>query len=410
MIRVTFPTSRTVCTRVSGRAGSPLTARQYLVGCATLSQALRLAAVRTREEIGGVTPEEWRKARNAYWQTTILALNTEIGQVVSMTHPDVPGGVGSFRIMSWRLKKDWEAVFHDAGVTEEASHELGDAQAFGRACDLGGAGDDFRGIADGIDLDDVVHVVALNLPGDAGERHQVIGDHDDVVGIHRVGQGEAERTAGRCAVGAVGVAEGIGGRRGDHRDVNVYLTVLDGLPTAAMRAQDSHAAHVALGAVVAQRAVHRAFDVMDDAFLHQVNGALLRGEGCAGEPHQVFDAEAGGGFKCHERDAVAVAQVVMVGEDHAVAQSAVAQSSLEIGHALVAVLGKVFIRSDRRGLLAAAGLILADADVRDLGLAVDHGGYHASGGILREFHAIGHSSPYTAGLCPTETGEAPVST
>jgi len=78
-----------------GRSGSPLTARQHSVGCGTLSQALRLAAVRTREEIGGVTPTEWRKARNAYWKTTILALNTEVGQVVSMSHPDVPGYRGT---------------------------------------------------------------------------------------------------------------------------------------------------------------------------------------------------------------------------------------------------------------------------------------------------------------------------
>jgi hypothetical protein len=90
-----------------GRAAAPLTARQHLVGCATLSQALRLAAVRTREEIGGINPAEWRNARNASWKTTLLALNTEVGQVVSLTHPDVPGGYGDFRIQSWRLNKDW---------------------------------------------------------------------------------------------------------------------------------------------------------------------------------------------------------------------------------------------------------------------------------------------------------------
>jgi hypothetical protein len=77
------------------RAGAPLTARQHMVGCATLSQALRLAAVRTREEIGGVNAAEWRNARNASWQTTILALGTEVGQVVSISHPDVPGMKGT---------------------------------------------------------------------------------------------------------------------------------------------------------------------------------------------------------------------------------------------------------------------------------------------------------------------------
>jgi hypothetical protein len=78
-----------------GRAGAPLTARQHLVGCATLSQALRLAATRTREEIGGVNPAEWRNARMATWKTTLLGLNNEVGQVVSITHHDVPGMKGT---------------------------------------------------------------------------------------------------------------------------------------------------------------------------------------------------------------------------------------------------------------------------------------------------------------------------
>jgi hypothetical protein len=36
-----------------------------------------------------------------------LALGTEVGQPVSVTHPDVPGGYGDFRIQSWRLNRDW---------------------------------------------------------------------------------------------------------------------------------------------------------------------------------------------------------------------------------------------------------------------------------------------------------------
>jgi len=38
-----------------------------------------------------VNPAEWRNARTATWKTTLLGLNNEIGQVVSITHPDVPG-------------------------------------------------------------------------------------------------------------------------------------------------------------------------------------------------------------------------------------------------------------------------------------------------------------------------------
>ena len=74
-----------------GRPGAPLTAQIHSVGLARLSQALRVAATRTREEIGGVCATEWRDARRATWQTTLLGLGNEVGQVASQTHPDIPG-------------------------------------------------------------------------------------------------------------------------------------------------------------------------------------------------------------------------------------------------------------------------------------------------------------------------------
>jgi hypothetical protein len=81
-----------------GRSGSPLTSQMHSVGISTLSQALRVAATRTREEVGGVTPMEWRNARAVGWQTTLLGLGNEVGQVVSMTHPDVPGARGTCNV------------------------------------------------------------------------------------------------------------------------------------------------------------------------------------------------------------------------------------------------------------------------------------------------------------------------
>jgi hypothetical protein len=101
-----------------GRAGSPLTSQMHSVGCSTLSQALRIAATRTREEIGGVNPTEWRNARTATWQTTLLGLANEVGQVVSITHPDVPIGTGKFRIQRWSLKKDWSVEIQGQTVTD----------------------------------------------------------------------------------------------------------------------------------------------------------------------------------------------------------------------------------------------------------------------------------------------------
>lgn len=120
--------------RYYGRGNAPLSSTMNSIGICTMSQGLRCAATRVREEVGGVwekgietTPLEWKAARVANWGTTILALDTEVGQVVSVTHPDVPGGynpdtwvqgVGPgtdgwingksyYRIQSWKLKKDW---------------------------------------------------------------------------------------------------------------------------------------------------------------------------------------------------------------------------------------------------------------------------------------------------------------
>jgi len=75
-------------------------------------------------------------------------------------------------------------------------------------------------------------------------------------------------------VRAVGVAEHVGSGGRDYRDVDVDFPILNRLPASAVRAQHAHAAHLALRAVVAQRAVQGAFDVVDDAFFHEVDGGF----------------------------------------------------------------------------------------------------------------------------------------
>ena len=105
-----------------GRAGSPLTSQMHSVGISTLSQALRIAATRTREECGGVTPMEWRNARTASWQTTLLGLGNEVGQVVSMTHPDIPGARGTCNVTgataTWVSGDVWTYAGTATGDTE----------------------------------------------------------------------------------------------------------------------------------------------------------------------------------------------------------------------------------------------------------------------------------------------------
>jgi hypothetical protein len=105
-----------------GRSGSPLTSQMHSVGLATLSQALRVAATRTREEVGGVTTWEWRNARTASWNTTLLGLGNEVGQVVSITHPDVPGVRGTCNVSgstaTWASGDPWTYAGSAAGDTE----------------------------------------------------------------------------------------------------------------------------------------------------------------------------------------------------------------------------------------------------------------------------------------------------
>ena len=111
-----------------GRAGSPLTTQMHSVGCSSLSQALRIAATRTREEVGGVTPAEWRDARTAAWQTTLLGLGNEVGQVVSMTHPDIPGLHGTCNVSggtaTWVSGDPWTYAGTATGDSELVNKEI----------------------------------------------------------------------------------------------------------------------------------------------------------------------------------------------------------------------------------------------------------------------------------------------
>ena len=123
--------------RYMNRPGAPLTSRLHSVGLSTLSQAGRVATTRTREEIGGILrPDqsnpyiEWDNANLALWKTTILGLDTAVGNVVSITHPDLttypglPGGppespnTWKFRVERFTLHKDWSVTLNGRSVTD----------------------------------------------------------------------------------------------------------------------------------------------------------------------------------------------------------------------------------------------------------------------------------------------------
>jgi hypothetical protein len=102
----------------NNRSQNPLAATFAISGCSTKSQAGRIAIVRSREELGGITQAEQDSARLASWKTTILALETEAGMVVSVADPDIPAGTGKFRIQRWSLNRDWSIEIQGRTVTD----------------------------------------------------------------------------------------------------------------------------------------------------------------------------------------------------------------------------------------------------------------------------------------------------
>ena len=103
-----------------GGAAGPLFLKSNvnLSGTCTKSQAARIISIRLREELGGTSTAEWKAARQLVFRTTVLALNTEPGMVCSMTHEDMPGGSGEFRVSSWKLNKDYSIDIQGRTTTD----------------------------------------------------------------------------------------------------------------------------------------------------------------------------------------------------------------------------------------------------------------------------------------------------
>ena len=92
-------------------------------------------------------------------------------------------------------------------------------------------------------------------------------------------------------------------------------------------------------AIIAERAVHAAFDVMHRAGIHQLDDRLVTGKRCAGEPHQVAAPMRAAVCRAVKSDAVAVAQVMMAADGHAVAQAAESQRSFQVATRLSPLAG-----------------------------------------------------------------------
>src|SRR5579862_2523779 len=178
----------------------------------------------------------------------------------------------------------------------------------------------------------------------------------------------------------------------------MHFAVLHCLPASTMRAQYPKSAHAAVRAIVAQRAVHAALDMVHRAGFHQLDDRLVAGERRAGKPHQVARAHAGSRLKRVERDQVSVAQMMMAADGHAVAQPAKPQRRFQVRNPLVPVCGIVAVAANRRAVFMAGGTMSVDALIRDSFAAVDRGGHAPSGGIRNQGRGEGgaHAWPPAA--------------
>jgi hypothetical protein len=89
-----------------------------LCGSASRSQVGRVIVPRLREELGGISTAEWLAKRRVAFKTTDLALNVEPGMVCSMTHADMPGGAGEFRVETVRWNPDHSIDIQGATTTD----------------------------------------------------------------------------------------------------------------------------------------------------------------------------------------------------------------------------------------------------------------------------------------------------
>jgi hypothetical protein len=110
---------------------------QYLVqtinyvGVSNLSQCARLITTRLREEVGGLANgsgphgtdsgiNEQAIARNFQFKSTVLALGTQLGDIVSLSHSALPySGYAEGRVSRWAFNPDMSIDFQCSATTDD---------------------------------------------------------------------------------------------------------------------------------------------------------------------------------------------------------------------------------------------------------------------------------------------------
>ncbi|GBE30830.1 hypothetical protein BMS3Bbin04_01866 [bacterium BMS3Bbin04] len=121
--------------------------------------------------------------------------------------------------------------------------------------------------------------------------------------------------------------------------------------------------------------------MVDGAVLLTVNQRCVTGERGAGKPHQVAHVHGGGFVENVVHHQVAIAEMVVVADCHAVGEADHLQRFTQASDDFVAVRRIICAGADGGGGLVTSRLELTDALERGLSFTVDIEGDRTSGGV-----------------------------
>ena len=283
-----------------------------------------------------------------------------------------------------------KAVMNDAGFIAKLCGHLGNEQPVGTFGDLCGSRENLFRNPHLIHFNHIIHIVAVDLPWDTRERHQIVGNNNNLVGILRIGQGKAQQTtcSGPSVAGCI--AKRVGRGCSNHSDVDLHFAVLNGLIPSAVRAQYAKPFHFAFGSKFTQRTVHAAFDMMDGTVFKILDQMFVTRKRGRWIPAKIFHSQFFGNIKNLIGDDVAVSEMMVCGNGHTIAQTCFDQSFFQCGDRFVAVEGIIGTTRYARRKFPPLRFVFSHSLIRNMLLTVNDSGNHSPRSIFYQFIVFFH--------------------
>ena len=222
-----------------------------------------------------------------------------------------------------------KSILETPGMFNDPRRVFRNQQFFGVGADPQRSRADARRIADGIDLYDKIHLGLRNTDLMQRSPNQIVGDRHDLVGASSVNHGIAERTAGRRAVDSVDIAVTVAGWRSDKGHVDLQFAAFDGPGSAAMGTNHDRVGQPAGGNELAKLSAQTAgIQRNNDARLQMRQQCVLHfAERTGGKP-ETANPLAGDGVDHQFHNRIAITQMMMEGNRHAILQATSFDSGL----------------------------------------------------------------------------------